>query len=152
MEKSINNYNENYDTEEIFQDSLQEAQELMKDKGKIDKLLKRLERKLHGIPKLGDALTYIPKMGMLVNSYFRGDYTEVPVGIITAIIGVLVYFVSPIDAIPDCIPGVGYLDDAAVASGSLYLVKNDLDEYMAWRIRIGLDEDNILEEDETEDE
>ena len=141
--------NENFDTEEIIQDSLQKAEALMKNQGKIDKLLKRLERKLHLIPKLGDALAYVPKMGMLINSYFRGDYTEVPVGIITSIIGVLVYFVSPIDAIPDCIPGIGYLDDAAVVSGSLYLVKNDLDEYMAWRIRIGLDEEETLMETET---
>ena len=88
-------------------------------------------------------------MGMLVNSWCRREYTEVPIGIITAIIGVLVYFVSPIDAIPDFIPGIGLMDDAAVAGGALYLVKNDLDEYMTWRINTGLDEPEIFVETET---
>jgi len=141
--------NENYEfnTNELYEDSYQKAEKILKNPGKIDKMLKRLERKLQGLPKLGDALAYVPKMGMLISSWIRGDYTEVPVGIITAIIGVLVYFISPIDAIPDFIPGIGLLDDAAVVSGSLYLVKKDIDEYMAWRIQVGLDE-TVLSEDE----
>lgn len=147
--KNENNENEIIDAEELFQNSCGEAEEMLKDPGKIDKLLKRLERKLRGVPKLGDALAYIPKMALLVNSFIRREYTEVPVGIITAIIGVLVYFVSPIDAIPDFIPGVGLLDDAAVAGGALYLVKNDLDEYMTWRVNTGLDEPEIIVEAET---
>jgi len=141
--------NENYEfnTNELYEDSYQKAEKILKNPGKIDKMLMRLERKLQGLPKLGDALAYVPKMGMLISSWIRGDYTEVPVGIITAIIGVLVYFISPIDAIPDFIPGIGLLDDAAVVSGSLYLVKKDIDEYMAWRIQVGLDE-TVLGEDE----
>ncbi len=30
------------------------------------------------------------------------------------VVGALVYFISPIDAIPDFIPGVGYVDDVGV--------------------------------------
>ena len=145
------NYDENdmIDAEELFQDSYQEAEKMLKNPSQINKLLKRLERKLQGIPKLGDALAYIPKMALLLNSVIRKEYTEVPVGIITAIIGVLVYFVSPIDAIPDFIPVIGLLDDGAVAGGALYLIKNDLDEYMAWRINTGLDDPEVIAEAET---
>ncbi len=130
--------------EELFQSNYNDAQELIESPDKVDKLLKRLERKLQQVPKLGGALAYIPKMGLMVNSFFRKQYTEVPIGIITAIIGVLLYFVSPIDAIPDFIPGIGLLDDAAVASASLCLVKSDLDEYMEWRLRTGLDKTSPL--------
>ena len=38
------------------------------------------------------------------------------------IIGALGYFISPIDAIPDITPGVGYLDDLGVLSASIAAV------------------------------
>lgn len=148
--KNEKNENEIIDAEELFQNSCGEAEELVKDPGKVDKLLKRLDRKLRKGPKLLKALACIPQMGMLVNSYFRGEYTEIPVGVLTAIVGVLVYFVAPIDAIPDLLPfGVGLVDDAAVATGAMYLIRNDLDEYMAWRVSQGLDEEETFIEAET---
>lgn len=134
------------DVEELLQDRCQEAEELLQRPDKVDKMLKKLEKKLRGVPKLGGALIYIPQMAMMVNSYIRGDYKNVPLGIISAILGVLIYFVSPVDLIPDFIPVAGLLDDAAVASGSLYLVKNDLDEYMQWRLNTGLDQPDADEE------
>ena len=141
--------NENYEinTDELYEGNCRKAEKMLKDPGKIDKMIKRLERKLEGLPKLGDTLAYIPKMAMLISSWIKHEYTEIPVGIISAILGALIYFVSPIDAIPDIIPGIGLLDDAAVVSGLLYLVKNDIDEYMTWRVQTGLDE-TVLSPDE----
>lgn len=135
------NNNEIINAEEIFQQNCRKAEKMLNHPDKIDRMLKHLEKKLQGIPKLGGALAYIPQMGMLINNYIRGQYKDVPIGTIIGVIGVIMYFILPIDAIPDFFPGVGYLDDAAVVSGSLYLVKNDLDEYMRWRILTGQDED-----------
>ncbi|RNC65854.1 MAG: DUF1232 domain-containing protein [Desulfuromonadales bacterium] len=39
-----------------------------------------------------------------------------------AIIGALGYFISPIDTLPDFIPGVGYTDDLAVIAAALVTV------------------------------
>jgi len=58
---------------------------------------------------------------------------------IFAIISAISYFVFPIDAIPDFIPVVGLLDDTAVVSLALHLVSKDLDDYMDWRLQVGLD-------------
>ena len=131
--------------EELFQSSCEDAEKIVNDPGKIDKLLKRLARKLQKGPKLLKALAYIPQMGMLVNSFVRHEYTEIPVGILIAIVGVLAYFVSPIDAIPDYLPfGIGLVDDAAVATAAMYLIKSDLDEYMAWRASRGLGDEECF--------
>ena len=118
----------------------QKAERMLDRPDRIGKLLKQLERKLQEVPVLGGALACIPQMGMLVNSYLKKQYTEIQMGIVAAMISVLVYFVAPIDAIPDLIPGIGYLDDATVAAAALYLVRSDLEKYMAWRTRVGLDE------------
>ena len=46
----------------------------------------------------------------------------------------LIYFVSPIDIIPDSIPAIGYFDDAAVVAACWKLVESDIEEYEKWRV------------------
>ncbi len=70
----------------------------------------------------------------LVTDYLKGDYKEVPWNVIASISGAVVYFVSPIDVIPDFIPGFGYLDDALVIKLALGFAKSDLEKYKQWKI------------------
>lgn len=56
-----------------------------------------------------------------------------PIGSIIAIISALTYFISPVDIIPDTVPGLGYMDDAAVIATCYALVHSDIAEYQKWR-------------------
>lgn len=47
----------------------------------------------------------------LIKDYAKGNYKDVPWNTIAAITGAIIYFVSPIDVIPDFIPVAGYADD-----------------------------------------
>lgn len=125
--------------EELFQGSYKKAQKLVNKPDKVDKLLKDLKNKLKGLPLLDDRLTFLPKMAMMLNSFIRKQYTKVPITSIFAIISAISYFVFPIDAIPDFIPVIGLLDDAAVVGLALHLIGKDLDDYMDWRLQVGLD-------------
>ncbi|MDQ7060401.1 MAG: YkvA family protein [Sulfurimonas sp.] len=69
----------------------------------------------------------------LLTDYIKGNYKEVPWNIIAAITGAIIYFVSPIDVIPDFIPVVGYLDDAAVIKLALNFSQDDLNKYAKWK-------------------
>ena len=48
--------------------------------------------------------------------YYAAHGPDTPIWAKTRIYGALAYFISPIDAIPDIIPVVGYSDDLAVLS------------------------------------
>ena len=112
---------------------MEEAEEILKNKDKMEKFLYDLEQKLQTVPLAGNVLSMIPTMISLIKSYIKKEYTEIPVGTIAAVISALLYWVSPVDLIPDIIPGVGYMDDAAVIAVCLKLVGDDLEEYKKWR-------------------
>ncbi|APS38038.1 Uncharacterized membrane protein YkvA, DUF1232 family [Salegentibacter agarivorans] len=69
----------------------------------------------------------------LLKDYANGNYREVPFNVIAAIGGALLYVLSPIDLIPDFIPIIGYLDDAAVVAFCLNLIEKDLISYKIWK-------------------
>ncbi len=110
-----------------------EATALLEDEDKVERFLQRLEKKLKGIPLAGNKLSYVPIMVSLVRNYVKKEYTDIPIGSIVAIVSALIYFVSPIDIVPDSIPIIGYFDDAAVVAACWKLVESDIDEYILWR-------------------
>lgn len=69
----------------------------------------------------------------LIKDYFTGAYREVPYWAIGAGALALVYVLSPIDAIPDIIPGLGFVDDAAVLAFCLKLLDSELNRYKDWK-------------------
>ena len=80
-----------------------------------------------------DLVSYVTLFASLVRDYVKKEYREIPVGSIVAIIAALLYFVSPIDILPDFIPGLGYIDDTAILAFSFMNMKSDLDRYRRWK-------------------
>jgi uncharacterized membrane protein YkvA (DUF1232 family) len=110
-----------------------EAEQLLHDRDKMDEFLGRLERKLSLIPVAGKYLSDIPVLISLVKAYIEKKYTDIPIGSIIAIVSALIYFLSPIDLIPDFIPVAGFADDAAVIAFAYKFVHDDIAEYKTWR-------------------
>ena len=69
----------------------------------------------------------------LLKDRVTGKYTETPWSTIAALTGALLYVLSPLDVIPDFIPFVGFVDDAAVFGFVLVMAKDDLIRYREWR-------------------
>lgn len=69
----------------------------------------------------------------MLKDFFTKKYTDVPIGTIMSIAGTLLYVFLPIDVIPDFIPVIGYLDDAAMITLCIKMVKTDLDKYKTWK-------------------
>ncbi len=69
----------------------------------------------------------------LVGAYVRGEYRGVPYFSIAGAVAALAYVLSPVDFIPDAIPGLGLVDDAFVVSLCLRLLREDLERFRAWR-------------------
>lgn len=111
----------------------EKAKKILHDPDRLERLLLKAEEKLSQIPYAGKKLSDLPLLILMIRSYIRKEYTNLPTGTIAAAIGAVLYFVSPFDLIPDLIPGIGFLDDAAMLAYVMKLIGDDLKTYRAWR-------------------
>lgn len=86
----------------------------------FDKSEAKVRRKFW--PTLRKAARQIPFSRDLVAAYYCAMDPDVPFRVRATLIGALAYFVTPLDAVPDFILGVGYGDDMAVLMGAITLV------------------------------
>ncbi|MHC5210137.1 MAG: YkvA family protein [Planctomycetota bacterium] len=82
---------------------------------------------------IGHVISDAHLMMALVRDYRDDRYREVPWWAISAVSFCLIYVVSPVDALPDLVPVIGRIDDAAVLGACLLLVDQELQKYKRWR-------------------
>ena len=113
------------DVQKIFDDfdnyTQEDADKVMNNADRIEKIMSN--------GTLSKFLKDVKVYFRMLSDVFSRRYTRVPKGTVAAIIGSLLYVLSPVDLIPDVIPVIGYLDDAAVLALCLKFVKHDVDEY-----------------------
>ena len=64
----------------------------------------------------------------LLKDWYMGNYTKIPFRMVASIAGAMLYFVSPLDVVPDWLPFGGLLDGALVLAAIFALSWRDLDE------------------------
>ena len=95
-------------------------------------------RKIHGMESKGIPSVLVnlwqdlkTLYGMLSDS-ITGRY-RIPVRTLGAVVFTLLYFVNPLDLLPDFIPVVGYIDDALILKICFDFIAKDLEEYKRWK-------------------
>jgi uncharacterized membrane protein YkvA (DUF1232 family) len=68
----------------------------------------------------------------LLRAWKNKTYTKVPKRTIIMAIAALIYFLDPFDLIPDAIPVIGYIDDAAVLGLVMSAIRTDLEKFQEW--------------------
>ncbi|ANY85888.1 MULTISPECIES: YkvA family protein [Pseudomonas] len=99
-------------------------------RGRLPALLFAVARKG---PKLGRLREDVRLLQALCLAWWRGEYRAISSKALITVVAGLLYFVSPLDAIPDWLVGVGFLDDIAVLGWVLKTVADELNRFKAWR-------------------
>jgi uncharacterized membrane protein YkvA (DUF1232 family) len=94
---------------------------------------REIEAKVSKVPALQRLLTQVLLCLELVRDYRSGEYQQIAPWAMAAVAFALLYFINPLELIPDVIPVVGYLDDVAILALILKLVRKELQQYAAWK-------------------
>lgn len=99
-------------------------------RGRVPALLFAVARK-SGRVKL--AKTDLKLLQELLVAWVRGDYRGVSSQALVSVVAALLYFLSPVDLVPDWLLGVGFLDDLAVLAWVVRRWQSELDAFKLWR-------------------
>lgn len=95
----------------------------------VDKATQKIYRRRGPFSEIRDSLQACFR---LVRAWASGRYREIPAASLISIIASIIYFVMPVDVIPDFLLAIGLVDDAALLGWVLSSVKNDIDGFVAW--------------------
>jgi uncharacterized membrane protein YkvA (DUF1232 family) len=90
----------------------------------VTKLKRREKRELRG--RMGSFLMFLPNMAKLLGRLLRD--ARVPTAEKALFVAAIVYFISPVDLIPDIFPFIGQVDDIYVMALTLLRLVNRTDE------------------------
>ncbi|MDR6865304.1 YkvA family protein [Phycicoccus sp. 3266] len=83
-----------------------------------------------GSAGMGERLASLPR---LARATFSGEYTGSSRGRLLAMVGAVLYVVSPVDLVPEAFLSVlGLADDAVVLSWIAAAVVNETESFLAW--------------------
>lgn len=102
--------------------------------GRLPSLLLAVSRKSASQGgRLGAVKEDLRMLLSLANAWLRGEYRQINPKAFLAVVGALLYFVTPLDALPDWLVGMGFVDDLAVLAWVLKTWGGELDAFRAWR-------------------
>jgi uncharacterized membrane protein YkvA (DUF1232 family) len=81
---------------------------------------------------IGHLWADLPLLFRLFNAWKQGSYRGLSVRTLASIAVGILYILSPVDAIPDFIPGIGLIDDAAILALLLHSLAQDLAAFRIW--------------------
>lgn len=122
--------------ESSIKEYISKAKKIINDDEKLKKLIEDVLKKLKEISsdkktsaKLNDSLRLFIR---IINAYNSKEYTYVPWKTICLIVAGLIYFIYPVDLIPDFIPVSGLIDDIALIAWIYESIQDDIDNFLEW--------------------
>ena len=122
--------------ESSIKEYIAKAKKIINDDEKLKKLIEDVLKKLKEISsdkktsaKLNDSLRLFIR---IINAYTSKEYTYVPWKTICLIVAGLIYFIYPVDLIPDFIPVSGLIDDIALIAWIYESIQDDIDNFLEW--------------------
>lgn len=82
--------------------------------------------------RLDQIWTELGALLRLVRAWAGGRYKQVSLKTIVLVIAALLYFVNPMDVIPDMVPALGLVDDLTVLGFVINNVRKEIDQFLGW--------------------
>ncbi len=116
-----------------FNTAKQKAEKLLKDKGKLGNLLGEATTKANkSKEKIDSYWGEFQGLLRLVQSWMVGRYKHIPWKSLVLAVAAIIYFVNPLDFIPDFLLGWGFIDDLTVIGFVVNNIRNEITNFLEW--------------------
>ena len=126
-----------------FKSAKDAASEYAQNPKKLNQLLDQAVKKAHASKgRLAEVWESLLASFRLLRAYATGQYRDIPWTSLLSIVASIIYFVMPLDLIPDFILALGLIDDAALLGWILSSLKTDIENFIEWEKAQVKDEHN----------
>ncbi|OYD56825.1 hypothetical protein CGZ90_14820 [Fictibacillus aquaticus] len=115
-----------------FNKMKEKADSVFQSKDDTTELLNTADSKSQSDSIIQELSAQVKALVRLVKSYRQGTYRDISKKSVLIMVAGLLYFVSPVDAIPDFLIGLGFADDAAVLGFIFRTLSQEIDSFMEW--------------------
>lgn len=120
----------------FFDLALVKAARLTGKPGRIALLLSKLGTRLAKIDwksvSVATAKEKLSVFSRLASAYVSGNYRNISWKLLMIVLAAIIYFLNPIDLIPDFIPALGLTDDFSVLLWVYNTVHNEVNKFLTW--------------------
>ena len=108
---------------------------IIKDEKKLNNLVEAASIKIDsGVSQMNSVKSDLKTVISLIKAWAVGDYKGASRTTLLLSAGAVVYFINPMDAIPDILPASGLLDDATVIGIVITSIKKDIEDFKRWQM------------------
>ena len=120
----------------FYQQALHRAGKFFGRNERIVLLISQISTRLTRVKR--DDLSFAPirekisVLQRLVKTYSKGEYRNIPWKPVASILAAFIYFVNPLDLIPDFTPIVGFTDDFSILVWVYTSLQSEIDKFLEW--------------------
>lgn len=115
---------------------LEEARDTASSNQKLKGLIRDVKKKIDAITSDSDErMRFIYQLQVLLRmlrAHFQGTYRAFSISTIITFVFSLIYFITPVDLIPDFIPVLGLTDDISLVYMIFRNFADDISQFRAW--------------------
>lgn len=133
-----------YTESSSWKEALNKARNILNNGGNAEYLKRAGEKMAKATPGFTKLWEHLQVLVRLSKAYQAGHYRHIPVKSMLLITASILYFINPLDVLPDLVPIFGLVDDATLIGFVISSLKKDIDQFREWELdNISIDQEEI---------
>ena len=115
-----------------------QARRLINEQSQVKELIWQVSQKLQNIngsnKQINELMDYVQLFVRMIKRSITGEYSAFSHKTLLSLVFGLLYFVTPMDVVPDFIPLLGFSDDLSIVYFIIKNFKSDIEAFKVWEL------------------